>query len=530
MKKFYIVCALVAGFNAANAQTSSTNPLYYASGFNVFTKSSVTFTAGDTHGPVATGGDLTLNGATIIGMNSTGTYPNGLNDANNYGLVIGGRINYNSGNVSYVNNGYLRLGNTAGTTLYAVDNNNAGTNLQATSGAFNAQTRVQLQRQQPVASVTTASGLNFTNAFNELNNNSSLINTYSTGNACSNFNYIAVPTTQNPHITLVDNKINYMNLTQAQLSNISNLGSFIFDNHPSASRILIINVTGGGTYNWSTPNVGGVDESDGAYILINFSQVTSLTLGGGNSVYGSVLAPNADVYKTGANNNNGQIVSKSLTIAYGEIHYFPFAGSISTCTNVVYSTPPYRINSFTNTPLPLTAVTLKTTAVNGGQMLSWTAMADNLSASYTAERSNDGKTFTAIRTINAYNTNGVQDYQLTDESAYSTVYYRVRILAKDGTTGYSNTVTVRSTATEGTATVSPMPFHNVLNVKLSNAAADARYNVVMADITGRIVLQTFIEGAASTISGIADLAPGVYMLRITDSNGMPIVAQKVVKD
>ena len=190
--RFYSAFVLVSSlFFSHLSIAQSNNPTFYAREFNVFTQTGLTFVAGDTHGPVATGGNLTLAGATSIALNYTGSYPG---NGTYYGLVVGGRIYYNNGNVSTINQGSLRLGSTTGTTLFDHDGNNAACNLQATSGSYGSQTRVEVQYQQSASSATQSSGINFATAFNELTYNSSLINSYpSTGTCQSSFNYITIP-------------------------------------------------------------------------------------------------------------------------------------------------------------------------------------------------------------------------------------------------------------------------------------------------------------------------------------------------
>jgi hypothetical protein len=95
-----------SGFNLNNS----------ALGFNVFTKSGVTFNNGHIDGAVATAGSLTLSGASTIATNSaTLKYPV---TSPKFGLVVGENINYTSGNQSYVNNGKVRIGNSTGSRFF----------------------------------------------------------------------------------------------------------------------------------------------------------------------------------------------------------------------------------------------------------------------------------------------------------------------------------------------------------------------------------------------------------------------------
>lgn len=353
-------------------------PTAAAKNFNVFVSGAVTATGGDTHGPVAMGGDLYLNGQTIFTMNTSGTYPSGnLNDANNYGMVIGGRVQYTTGNQSTVNQGYLRIANATGSQLWYVDNNNNPTNLKltATGAGFNGNPSLTLQRVQATGTATQASGLDFTSAFSSLNTESNRISSWSSSNA-SFLNKITIGSGSNPHVTLADNKINYIDLTVTQLNNLINQGSIIFDNKPTATRTLVINVLSSGTINWTPANIGGISEADGAYILWNFNGSCTLNLNGSNAVYGTLLAPGASITKSNGNNLNGQIIAQALRVGSGEIHYYPFASSLgypgcsntfqlyvtnsAGCTSTVPATYTYQapVNTEKYTILGLDAVTL----------------------------------------------------------------------------------------------------------------------------------------------------------------------------
>ncbi|RYZ23440.1 MAG: HYR domain-containing protein [Chitinophagaceae bacterium] len=306
-------------------------PTAAAQNFNVFVQNGVTASAGDTHGPVAMGGNLTLGGQTIFTMNTNGTYPSGtLNNSGNYGMVIGGRVLFSGGNQSTVNQGYLRIGDATGAQIWYTDNNNAATNLKltATGAGFNGNPSLMLQRTQPTGTATQAHGLNFAAAFGSFADYNSRIASWSTGTDAA-INKITIPVGSNPHITLADNKINYISLTAAQLNALTSQGSIIFDNAPAANRTLVINVTLNGNFSWTPANIGGITEANGAHIIWNFSGTGALSIDGSNSVYGTVFAPASAIVKNNPANLNGQVIGQSLQVGPGEIHYYPFASGLS---------------------------------------------------------------------------------------------------------------------------------------------------------------------------------------------------------
>lgn len=536
MKSIVRLSMLSAAFAAASITTNAqvSNPLQFAKGFDVFTKSSLTFKNGHTDGPVATGGGLNLEGATTIAMNNSGEYPFTYNNSNNYGIVINGRITYTNGNVSYVNRGYIRLGDVTGSTIFDKDNNNANTNLQVVSSSkgFNSNPRLQLQRQQTKASATTAHGIDFNAAFNQFVYNTDLINSYTSNTPCgSSFNFITIPATQNPRVTLVNNKVNYINLTQAQLANLNNVGSIIFDVAPAANRILIINVTlDNGTFTWSPPNVAGVGDNAAPYVLYNFHNATSLTIGSGNnSVYGTVYAPRADVYKTGGNNNNGQIVANSFTMAYGEVHSYPFKGSFPDCggTTIINN----HNNSRTGQPLPIKDILLTAAANNNGSSLNWKVTQEQDVYNYTVEKSADAKSFNTIQSVAAKGDALENTYSAEDFGANGTeTYYRVKVNFTNGTHVYSNIVRINRNIDANSVSVYPNPFRNAVNVRVN---AEGNVQVKLTDLAGRVISDMTVANKAGDVINIPvqeSLNNGMYFLQVLGADKSLILSKTLVKN
>ncbi|MBP9186708.1 MAG: choice-of-anchor A family protein, partial [Bacteroidia bacterium] len=339
--------ASISSCNTSN----SFNPFSDSKGYNVFAKGTLEFYAGEVEGSVAGGGNLTLTGASRVAINNSGSYPNDFGNSNNYGLVVGGRINYTSGAVSYVNNGLLRLGSTTGTTLWAKDPNNANVNLRATSNAqsswngYNSQPVLQVQQLQTVSDATSTSGLNFTTAFTSVVANANLIASYNASSPCNaSLNIISISGTS-PNITLVDNKINVINITGSYFSTISQI---TFNNKPTSTRPVIFNMSGTAGYTFNNFQAVGISNNDAPYILYNFSAVTgTIQIGGGNTLYGSVLIPNGKFIWTNSNNVEGQILANLFTLSAGEIHYNPYNVCLPICT-VTYSLGDFVWNDLNN--------------------------------------------------------------------------------------------------------------------------------------------------------------------------------------
>jgi choice-of-anchor A domain-containing protein len=330
------ICFKSLGATTLTCGSGYFNPFGPAEGFNVFTKNGITFQQGHTDAGVAMGGDATMNGNVNLALLQTGAYPYGAGNTNNYGIVIGGKMVYTSGQQSTVNNGFFRLGNTTNSRLFYQDCNNANTNFKVTpynadcNTAFNSQPQLALQRDQTTGSATDPHGLDFTTAFTSFQNYANYMVQYTASSSCSNNLNIISLGSGNVTVTLVDNKINVINLTASQLNAIT---SMTFSNAPSATKPVVFNIDATATFTWSPFSVGGLANANGAYMVYNFYNNTgTITLTGGNQVFGAILAPGATFVKNHSGNTEGQIVAASFVLNGGEVHYQPFNVCLPICT------------------------------------------------------------------------------------------------------------------------------------------------------------------------------------------------------
>jgi len=321
------------------------NPFSPAQGFNVFLSGNASLSSNESEGPIAIGGNLTVNGNYNVNIHGNGTF-----QINNtlIGLLVGGTINYSSGTLQLEGNSYLKIGNCSGSTVWYKDNNGASSNIEITpSGAsYGSNPNIlidnnalyfgsNISNTNPICDNNLRNDLNFSSAFIALSNSSSCLNGLSGNAVLSNPNgnvtgstIASVLTNGQLKITLSQG-VNVLNCSGNDLNSVTN--GITFNNSPDANHILVINVNASGSYTWNVWNQAGVSGSQGAaYIIYNFPNTTSLNIAGNSTIEGSILAPNASITKS-ANQSNieGQVVAASFTQTSGEVHYYPFAGSIN---------------------------------------------------------------------------------------------------------------------------------------------------------------------------------------------------------
>ncbi|GAB3994570.1 hypothetical protein GCM10029992_09440 [Glycomyces albus] len=339
----------------ALAQAVTVDPLSPALGFNAFIQGDTILTEHEMEGPLATGGDLAMQGLYEIDIHSYASFYDGA-DANPSSLVVGGSIDWNQSTPAgetYVSNsnGYVKVGNLTGTDVETTDANGASqpTRLVPSGAGYDSMPRVELTVRQPADTVE-SSPIDFDAAFAEMSANAELLagcaNTVTMFDSREGGSEVAkgaVEPGQQIYITLTEGETNVLNVTGDDLNNMADL---TFVNKPTADTPILINVdtsVTGGVFEWDVASQAGVAGEDAPYILWNFGDTTELTLTGGDTVEGSIYAPNADFTDVAMSNVEGQIVTKSAilgttTANSGEVHHYPFAAQLS-CETEVDPTP-----------------------------------------------------------------------------------------------------------------------------------------------------------------------------------------------
>ncbi|WP_335988993.1 choice-of-anchor A family protein [Glycomyces sp. MUSA5-2] len=341
--------ATAIAFNAAGtaptaqAATIAYDPLAPALDFNSFVENETTLVSTESEGPVATGGNLVVKGSYNVNIHEAGTFI-APGDAEQSGLVVGGRVDWTQDpatSVVQVHN-YVKIGDLTGSDALNTDSNGASVNTHvvADGAGYNSTPRLELDTQEPLASVE-SSPIDFDAAFSQLRANARGLYACEAhevemhtpdGTAVAKGD---VASGDQIRITLVDGVTNVLNVTGEDLNDMSELD---FQNQPTATMPLLINVDTSGTggeLDWEVPNQAGAGGGNGAsYILWNFNDTSRLTLTGGDTVEGSILAPDADYTDLSASNVEGQIIAKNavhgdIGFSGGEIHHFPFAAELA---------------------------------------------------------------------------------------------------------------------------------------------------------------------------------------------------------
>jgi len=168
-----------------------------------------------------------------------------------------------------------------------------------------------------------------------------------------------------------------------------------------------------------------------------------------------------------------------------------------------------------NLPIPLPLTLLQFQAFNkiNEVMLQWQSTAEINTASFTIERSADGKKFNAIGSIAAMNNSTLTNtYTFTDAQPLTGIgYYRLKMIDANEQFTYTKTVSVRRTNSTNTFQVYPNPVQNSLHVQVSG---NEPVTWQITNTNGRVIQQQSImlNGNTSFTINTQQLPAGNFYL------------------
>jgi Secretion system C-terminal sorting domain len=165
---------------------------------------------------------------------------------------------------------------------------------------------------------------------------------------------------------------------------------------------------------------------------------------------------------------------------------------------------------------------------NGAQNeIKWeTSLEVNL-RNFVVEKSKDSKVWTKVGDVSP---DVSKRYQLNDANPYSTTYYRLRSIDKDGQEDVSKVVVVnRKTGKFTITSIAPNPTSENLSVKFETTE-NTEVTINVLDIFGKVVLTqkvNTVSGFNSSNVETSQIPSGSYFLNIND--GINTVTQRIIK-
>jgi cytoskeletal protein CcmA (bactofilin family) len=239
-----------------------------------------------------------------------------------------------------------------------------------------------------------------------------------------------------------------------------------------------------------------------------------LTINGSMQVDGNFTANNQlDLIVNGALRVNGVLTTGANATGSGNIQ----AGSCTSsttgfCTSV--------------TPLPVTLLSFKVSAVSDGVLAEWVTVQEENNAYFTLERSTDGRNFTTAGIIpGAVNSSAARTYQFTDTNPITGMsYYRLRQADLDGRTETFPVRAVRFGAEGPLVDVYPNPSKD--GVVTINSRTDKRLQASVFDQLGRLLHKTFLQSGTNILP--LGSSCGLYLIHVIDNSGKLIENRRVI--
>jgi len=170
--------------------------------------------------------------------------------------------------------------------------------------------------------------------------------------------------------------------------------------------------------------------------------------------------------------------------------------------------------------LPVVLQNFQGSVVNFMANLSWTTYNEVNFAATSVEKSYTGTDFVAIGSVIGKSANAVNDYLFTDaslEAHRNKVYYRLKLVDKDGKYSYSNVLALNYHGTNEALTVSPNPARDYVIVSVF-ANKEGKTNLRLVDVVGKTVLTqaSYLYKGTNKImiNQLDKLQKGLYLVQV----------------
>jgi len=173
-------------------------------------------------------------------------------------------------------------------------------------------------------------------------------------------------------------------------------------------------------------------------------------------------------------------------------------------------------------PLPVELLSFHGEKRGKSVLLQWTTASEKNNDYFTLRKSSNNFNFAELTKVQgAGTTNSISNYSFTDHYPLQGLnYYKLLQTDFDGTTTDEGTVAVRFDNSKTDATIIPDGPGQQINIQFTEAT-DENLKVDLIDVTGKLILEKDLSaGEAGYTIKTNNIATGIYLIRISSSNGM----------
>jgi Secretion system C-terminal sorting domain len=298
---------------------------------------------------------------------------------------------------------------------------------------------------------------------------------------------------------------------------------------PRQSPNAFVTLNGTGASN-SPAALEGFDDEDGA---LGTGKTFIVTVGAGMNgnrlFYNSVQITSS----TTITNYNPNLLSVQFS-GGGSIGLNFTYSSVDAASIASTATATYTINWLI--PLPVEQLQLMTNLSAGKVKVDWTTLKEGNTARFEVERSVDGINYISLARLQAaFYSNGLKRYSFLDDlqniGQTNLIYYRIKLIDRDGNSMYSNISVVQLDKTQSVS-IYPNPFKTDLNIVFfseTNGTVQLRLSTMDGKIAylRRMSVQAGLNQLAA--SNLGNLPKGTYVFSIHDATGKATYTEQVVK-
>ncbi|MBK8451666.1 MAG: T9SS type A sorting domain-containing protein [Saprospiraceae bacterium] len=168
------------------------------------------------------------------------------------------------------------------------------------------------------------------------------------------------------------------------------------------------------------------------------------------------------------------------------------------------------------------------TSINCNTIITWSTLEENNTESFIVEQSFDAIDFHSIATLIATGSmNGTNNYKISISQPSGIVFYRLKIINKDGTSSYSKIILIQNNCNEKDYMIvypNPVSAYEKINLRFETYYRGNADLVIFNTLGQRILTQPIlVNGGINLISlKLEELTAAVYFIIVLSENGKQI--------
>lgn len=202
-------------------------------------------------------------------------------------------------------------------------------------------------------------------------------------------------------------------------------------------------------------------------------------------------------------------IDRNNAIYYQAVEISPGVFSAQANRNPFIDHPEYVTEIWQCTGLlPVTITEFNGMNESDGVSLKWKVENEVNFLKYVVQRSTSGSHFSSIAEVNA---SGASFYRYKDRFNYSgNVFYRLKLVDVDGSSRYSEIISVQRTTEVSGLKIFPVPATSFINIESTSPLQNAEF--ILTDMKGSTVLKKNFNSGNIAALQVSHLSPGIYVL------------------